>query len=169
MTSDYLRKRIGGAILSFAVLAGVALATSLTAQAQNSRYPQYPAQQDRDWNRNRDRNRDQDRDRNRNGDYRNGRGGGYGNIYRIAQEQGYRDGLYTGESDSQRGQNYNPQRSHYYKSGTDGYNSSYGNKDAYRQAFRDGFLRGYNEGFRRFRGNNRGNNRRGGSGSWYPF
>jgi hypothetical protein len=70
----------------------------------------------------------------------------------VAQDNGYQDGLNTGTSDAQRGQSYDPQRSHYYKNATDGYNSSYGNKGQYKQAYRDGFLRGYDDGYRRYRG-----------------
>ena len=127
-----------------------------------------------DWNRDsRDRNRDNDDwNRNngygRNGQYGNGqygngqygRNGGYGgyNIYRAAQNQGYQAGLNTGASDAQRGQSYDPQRSHYYRNATYGYNSSYGNREQYKQAYRDGFLRGYQEGYQRYGGYNRGRN-----------
>jgi len=52
-----------------------------------------------------------------------------------AQNQGYQYGLQTGASDAQRGQNYSPQRSHYYQ-------------QASSQAFRNGFVRGYNQGYR---------------------
>jgi Ni/Co efflux regulator RcnB len=138
--------------LSFSLLCAIAMAFSVTTQAQYS--PQYPQNdryrnrdrnrdrdRDRDWNRDRDRDRDWNRDR----DYRNGRGG-YGNSSRFAFEQGYRDGLYTGENDARRGQSYNPQRSHFYRN------------QAHNQGYREGFVRGYNEGFRRYRGYNRGNN-----------
>ena len=79
--------------------------------------------------------------------------GGYGNdVYRVAQDRGYQHGASTGASDANRGQSYNPQRSHYYKSGTSGYSSSYGNKEGYKQAYRDGFLRGYEQGYRQYGG-----------------
>ena len=64
-----------------------------------------------------------------------------------AYDRGYNDGLYTGANDGRRGQTYDPERSHFYKSGTDGYRSSKGSRDAYRMAYRDGFLRGYREGY----------------------
>jgi len=158
MTSDYLKTKIGGVILSLAVLFGIGLAASITAQAQYPypqypQYPQYPNGQTR-----RDRDQDRDRDWNRNRDYRNGRG--YGNY---AFDQGYQAGLYTGQSDAQRNQNYNPQRSHYYRSGNNGNSSSYGRD---KQAFREGFLRGYDEGYRRYGGRNR---RGGGLGRWFPY
>jgi len=55
--------------------------------------------------------------------------------------------VYTGANDGRRGQTYDPERSHFYKSGTPGYRSTRGSKDVYRQAYRDGFLRGYREGY----------------------
>src|SRR5216683_968941 len=86
--------------------------------------------------------------------------GRYGNVYQIAANQGYQDGLYTGSNDAQRGQNYNPQRSHFYRNGH-GNNGNYGNNGRYgngsSQAYRQGFLRCYDEGFRRYGGNRRNN------------
>jgi hypothetical protein len=151
MKSIYLAKKTGGYLLAFFLLFGVAMISSTTAQAQ------YPG----GWGR-QDRNRGY-------GGY-----GGNGNTYQIAQQQGYSDGLNTGSADGQRGQSYDPQRSHYYKSGTDGYNSRFGNKGAYQQAFRQGFLQGYREGYQRY-GNNRGrnngrnNNGRWNNGRWFPW
>ncbi len=125
------------------------------------------------WRRDRDRNRDGDRDRwrGRHGDRRGHRHYRGDECYQApvyddtisyaasnyptydpddslsAYERGYRDGLYTGANDGRRGQTYDPERSHFYKSGTGGYRSSKGDRDAYKQAYRDGFLRGYREGF----------------------
>ena len=56
-----------------------------------------------------------------------------------AYDQGYEDGLFTGANDARRGQTFDPERSHFYKNGANGYNSSFGNKDIYQQAYRDGF------------------------------
>lgn len=64
-----------------------------------------------------------------------------------AYDRGYNDGLYTGANDGRRGQTYDPERSHFYKGGMDGYRSSKGSRDAYKLAYRDGFLRGYREGY----------------------
>ncbi len=109
-----MRKKIGGAILVLAAIFGVINATSSTAEAQ--------------WRR--DRNRDDRYDRN--GGY--GRNGGYSSV---EINQGYQYGVNTGASDAQRGQNYSPQRSHYYR------NSS-------SQAFREGFVRGYDQAYRQY-------------------
>jgi len=144
MKSTNVTKRIGAAVLGLLMLVGIGAMSSATAQAQ--------------W-RDNGRNRD-DRDRRGNGGFQ------------VARDRGHQDGLYTGENDSQRGQSFNPQRSHFFKSGTNGYEGYFGNKEAYKQAYRDAFVRGYEEGFRRFRGNNRGNNGNNGrwrNGRWFPW
>ena len=162
MKSDYFRNRIGRILLVLLFLVGVGLATTSAVQAQYRR--------DQDPYYRRDRDRDNDRDQN--GQYRrDDRNGRYGNVYQIAANQGYQDGVYTGSNDAQRGQRYNPQRSHFYRNGH-GNNGGYGNNGRYgnrydQQAYRDGFLRGYDEGFRRYGGYNRGRNNRN-SGRW-PF
>jgi hypothetical protein len=142
-----LRKMIGGAILTLAVIFGLSTATSMTAHAQYrvDRDDQY---QRRDRNRDyRDQNQDWRRDRNNvygnNGYGNNGYGNnGYNNSYRVAMNQGYQYGLNTGASDAQRGQSYSPQRSRYFQ-------------NASSQAFRDGFVQGYDQGFRQYGGNQR--------------
>ncbi len=172
-----LKKKASGVFLalSFLVSVGVFSAVGVLAQSvwrQN--------QQNRDWNRDRrDRNRDRrerdwDRDHNRdsrrgNGRFGRGRSGrygqggygnyGYNNIYQIAQQQGYRDGLYTGSNDARRGQSYNPQRSHFFKNPSTGYSSSYGNRGQYQHAYRQGFLQGYQQGFQQYGGYNRNSRR----------
>src|SRR5712692_4251172 len=168
MKSSYLSK-IGGILLA---LLFIGLVSSTAVQAH--------------WDRDRDYRRDQDNDRNR--DYRRndqyGRGGGYGGYgnnggyggygnygNQGAVNQGYRDGFYNGSNDAQRGQNYDPQRSHFYRNGHGdngnyGNNGRYGNGYGYSQAYRDGFLRGYDEGFRRYGGNRRNN---GNYGRRWPF
>jgi hypothetical protein len=147
MKKQNLISRIGGAALGITFLLGIGMVSMTTAQAQ--------------WNQNQ-RGRDYGRDRND----RN-RGGGYGYGYRVAQERGYQDGLQTGSNDSSRRQSYDPQRSHFFKDATYGYDRSYGNREAYKQTYRDAFVRGYNEGFRRYGGNGRG--RGGGNGRWFPW
>ena len=148
MKSNHLMRRLGRVLLASSFLLGIAMATSIPAQAQ------WP------WGRNDDYRRDRGYRRNdpwgRNGGY-------YGN--QIALSRGYQDGLYTGQNDARRGQSYNPQRSHFYRDATDGYDRRFGNRGQYKQAFRNAFLRGYEEGFRRYGGYNR----RGGYGRQTPF
>jgi hypothetical protein len=85
-------------------------------------------------------------------------------MYRMAQDRGYEDGLTVGSEDARRGEGYNPERSRFYRDATHGYEPSYAGGGAYRQAYRDAFLRGYEEGYRR--NNNRYDRR---SRRWFPF
>jgi flagellar biosynthesis/type III secretory pathway protein FliH len=130
MKLAYSSKSIGGYLLAFFLLFGILTVASSSAQAQ--------------W---RDRDRDQrddryDRNRDRN------------NNYETARQQGYSWGMNVGASDAQHGQSFNPQRSKYWRNGTEGY--SYGNKGQYKQVFRDAFEQGYRDGFQRYAGNRRG-------------
>src|SRR5437762_3653666 len=153
MNSHHLRNKVGRLFLGLAFFAGVGIASSTAVQAQW----QWPSNQDP--YRNRDNRRDD----------RNGR---YGNISQIAMNQGYQDGINTGSRDGQRRQNYDPQRSHFYRNGH-GDNGGYGRMDntyQFQQAYRAGFMRGYNEGYQRYGGNNRRNNNgRYGNGRNWPF
>ena len=179
MKSNNLRNRIGRILLALSFLVTVGLVSSTVVQAQWNR--------DRDRDNRRDQNRDYRRDRrDRDGDYRRndqyGRNGGYGNNggyggygnnggyggygNQAALNQGYQDGVYTGSNDAQRGQNYNPQRSHYYRNA--GNNSGYGNGGGYAQAYRNGFLQGYQAGYQRYGGNNRSRRGNGNYGR-FPF
>lgn len=179
MRLNDLKSRIGGALLGFAILFGIGMASSMTAQAQYRNDDQWRRERDwrreqarrqrdqdrdyeerhRDWHRRHDNDRDDDDYYGRNDGYY-GRNNGYYNVYQVATDNGYQAGLNVGAEDAQRGQRYDPRRSHYWKSGTDGYNSSYGSKGQYKQAYRDGFERGYDEGFRRYGYNNNGRYRR---------
>lgn len=166
----YSSRKISGLLLAFFVALGIGAMASTSAQAQ------YPGGygRDRDYRRDDRYRRDDDRyrrddDRYRRDDDRYRRDGRYGNynIYQIARQQGYSDGLGTGAADAQRGKSYKPQRSHYWKDGTDGYNSSYGNKGQYKQVYRDAFVQGYREGYQRYAGyDRRSNNGRWGNGRW---
>jgi len=146
MKVNYSSKKLGGYILALFLILGFTTIASTSVQAQwrdRDRDDRY--QRDRDY-----RNRDYR-------DYRNGRNG-YG--YENARQQGYSYGLNVGAADAQRGQSYNPQRSHYWRNGDDGYNSSYGNRGQYRQIFRSAFEQGYRQGYQQYArgGYNRGRN-----------
>jgi len=56
-----------------------------------------------------------------------------------AMNQGYHDGLKTGESDASHRRSYDPERSHYF------HDAGFGN---YAGAYREGFATGYAYGFR---------------------
>lgn len=127
----YSSKRIGGSLLAFFLLFGIITVASSTAQAQ------VPW-----WDRDRRESRREDRYDRRQG-------------LQVARQRGYSYGMNTGAADAQRGQSYNPQRSRYWRNGTEGYDNDFGNRGQYRQVFRDAFEQGYREGFQRFAYNNR--------------
>ena len=115
---------------------------------------------------NRDRDNDQRYERNRrddNGSYGNN---GYGNnVYRMAQQYGYQDGLNKGAEEAREGDRYNPQGTSPYRSASNGYDRSYGNREQYKQIYRQAFLQGFDQGYNQYnnRSNRNGNyrNRRG--------
>ena len=133
MKLAYSSKKIGGYLLALFLLCGIITVASSSAQAQ------YPWGNDR--YRRDERYRRDDR-------YRY-------NSYQVARQQGYSYGMNVGAADAQRGQSYNPQRSRYWRNGTEGYNSYYGNRGQYREAFRNAFEQGYRDGFQRYAYNNR--------------
>lgn len=135
MKLNYSSKKTGGYLLAFFLLFGIITVASSSAQAQwgNDRY-----RRDDRYGRGRDNRQ---------------------NGFQIARQQGYSYGMNVGAADAQRGQSYNPQRSRYYRDGSQGYSSYYGNRGQYRQVFRNAFLQGYREGFQRFAYNRRNGRR----------
>jgi hypothetical protein len=176
MKAHYFSHKAGRILAALFFVVGITLVSSTAAQAQW--WPNATSRQDRDYRREHDRQMRRDRERlrndqervrneewrrrnrNRNDDWRNRGNSGYGNISQVAVNQGIQDGIYTGSRDAQRGQSYNPQRSHFYKNGhgDNGGYGRYGNSYQYQQAYRQGFLRGYDQGFRQYGGYNRGRN-----------
>ena len=154
MKTNYSSKKLGGYILALFLILGFTAIASSNVQAQ--------------W-RDRDRDDRYQRDRDyRNRDYRNGRNG-YGYGYENARQQGYSYGMNVGAADAQRGQSFNPQRSHYWKDGDAGYNSSYGNRGQYRQIFRSAFEQGYREGYQQYGGRGRYDRRNNRIGRIWPW
>jgi hypothetical protein len=96
-----------------------------------------------------------------NNDDRWGRGNGRNRrydrqeIYRLAQQQGYQDGLRRGQEDRRFNRRNDMDRNSDYRDGMKGYRSEYGDRNAYQQGYREGFHRGYNEALRNARGNGR--------------
>lgn len=74
-------------------------------------------------------------------------------VYRIAQQNGYQEGLRAGQDDRSRRRGYELERESAYRDGLRGYRSEYGDRRIYQQAYRDGFRRGYDEGYNRGRYN----------------
>ena len=131
-----LRSKIGTAVLGLSLMAGVgAMTGTASAQGRNS--------QDR-YNQDR---YDQDR-------YDQGRNGrGYGNdVRRIAENQGFKDGIWEGSNRAREGRNFDPYRTNSYKKAIDGYNRSMGDRNFYQQSYRQAYLRGYEQGFRQYGG-----------------
>ena len=125
MKLSYSIMKTGGYSLAFFLLFGILVTVaSSTAQAQYRGNDRYRNDNYRDWSRR--------------------------NALQVARQQGYSYGMNVGAADAQRGQSFNPQRSRYYRSGTAGYSSSYGNRGVYRQVFRDAFIQGYRDGFQRY-------------------
>jgi hypothetical protein len=103
------------------------------------------------WQGRRDGDHDRDdRYRGNNGPYGgNNPYGGYGanNAQQVAYNNGYQTGLSYGTTDRNTGHSNRPTYSSMYQNGTNGYNSSMGNKSAYKAAFQQGFMAGYERGY----------------------
>jgi hypothetical protein len=173
MKYHYLSGRVGRIVAALLFMISIGVISSTSVQAQ-----WWPQNRDRDYRRDRDDDRyrrdrdDDDRYRRQNDDWRYRRNGGYGNYSQMAYQQGYQDGVYTGQNDGQRGQNYNPQRSHFYRNGHGDGGGYYGNNGRYgdrqfEQAYRQGFLQGYDQGYRSYRGSR--NRRSNGNYGRWPF
>ena len=123
-------RRLGGFILAVLLLPGLIALSSKSVQAQQRRVVivrTYRPYWDPFWN-----------------PY--GRFGRYSYysqyVFRNSDEafnEGYHDGLKTGQGDAKHRRSYNPQRSHYYEE------AGFGN---FGEVYRSGFLRGYADGFR---------------------
>ena len=62
--------------------------------------------------------------------------------------RGYSDGWEHGADDRRDRDRYDPVRHGDYRDGDEGYNRSYGSRDAYKNNYRAGFRQGYEEGYR---------------------
>ena len=129
MKLAYSSKKVGGYLLAFFLLFGIITVASSSAQAQWG---------DRDRDR-RERRHDRREDR-----YERRQG------FQVARERGYSYGMSVGAADAQRRQSFNPQRSRYWRNGTEGYDNDFGNRGQYRQVFRYAFEQGYREGYQRY-------------------
>ncbi|HXG82787.1 MAG TPA: hypothetical protein VNI84_02065 [Pyrinomonadaceae bacterium] len=137
---NYTRKiKNTGLVLSVAL--GLLVFSGVTANAQ------YRDDDDRRERREDRRERRQERREDR--EELRGTYNSYGNnVFRQAQENGYREGLFAGQDDARSGRYRNPQSINQFKKGTSGYSNRYGNKNAYRDAYRRAFLQGYSQGQR---------------------
>ncbi len=139
MRGKYLR-RLGGFILAALLLPGVVtLLSSSTAQAQRRvvvvrTYRPFYRPYYRPWGWG---YRTWDYDPSF--DYYSRYGHYVFNNSNSAYNQGYHDGMKTGQSDMEHRRSYDPQRSHYFQE------AGFGN---FGEVYRSGFLKGYADGFR---------------------
>ena len=71
------------------------------------------------------------------------------NTTRIALAQGRSDGLREGANAIRKRNRHNPYGEGKFKKATNGYESRFGNREAYKQSYRQGFLQGYDEAYYR--------------------
>lgn len=136
MKGKYLRK-FGGFVLAVLILPGVvALLSSTVTQAQRRivvvRGPIYRPVY-RPWGWRRPFGYDPYFD------YYSRYGHYVFNSSEAANNEGYHDGLKTGQGDAEHRRSYDPQRSHYFQE------AGFGN---FGEVYRQGFVRGYADGYR---------------------
>jgi hypothetical protein len=149
MKFENFNKKILGAVFTFAMLLGIGLAGSVTANAQYPQYPQYPNdpyRRDRDY-RNQQRRDDDWR-------YRRGRqNDGYGNyggsfqLRQTALNAGFNEGVKAGRDDRRKGRRYEFRDDSSYQRATKDYSSRLGDRGAYQAYFREAFEHGYADGY----------------------
>jgi hypothetical protein len=136
---------VGKVFLGFALLFGIGIMSSTSAQAQYSNDGYRQNQQDDRYQR-----RDRDWRRNRRG--RNG-GDGYGNyggsmqLRQTALNAGANEGNKAGRKDRSRGERYDYSDEGAYQKATKDYSSSLGDRETYRRYFREAFEHGYADGY----------------------
>jgi hypothetical protein len=104
-----------------------------------------------------------DRNRDRGGRGRDDRDGRYNNDGRyndrdyrnLAQQNGYQDGLRSGQEDRRYNRRSDYRNTNEYRNGSGGFRGEYGDRNSYQQEYRDAFRRGYEEGYRNTNGNSR--------------
>ena len=148
MKTNQWQSKIGGAILVFSLVFGIAV-LSVRSQGQNpdDRYGQ-------------DRNRDDKGDQNgrgRNWD-RYGNYGGSSELRQTALNAGYNEGNKDRRQDQMTGRHSPYENSSAYRKATKDYSSRLGDRELYRRYFREGYESGYNaENYSQ--GNRNGDNR----------
>jgi hypothetical protein len=133
MKRDQSKNRIAGALLMFALLFGIGIVLSTTAQAQS---------QDDRYDRGRD-NRDQNRrgrDWERYGNY-----GGSDELRRTALNAGYEEGVKEGRKDRGSRNRSEHRNLSSYQRATKDYSPRLGDRELYRRYFREAFEDGYND------------------------
>ncbi len=162
MKSNTIKNTLKGIGLSAFMAFGLIAFSNVEAKAQ------YQNRDDRQDRRNDDQNRRDDRgDRNddrydRNDDRGDRNNDRYdrnrNNLYRVARDNGFRDGQNEARGNRRDRDRRDPQRSNEYRKATNGYYSGLGKKDAYKDAYRQAFLQGYDSAFNRNGRGGRNNN-----------
>ena len=77
------------------------------------------------------------------------RSGNAREVQRRAYDNGYHEGIASGERDAQSRRDFSYTRHDDYRDADDGYRRAHGNRELYRRAFRKGFQVGYSEAYNR--------------------
>ena len=177
MKSIHLKETMGRFFLGFALLFGIGIMSSITAQAQwqnnpygqDRSYERQQRQRERAIRREQIRREREARRNNRvydnrgydnrgyNDDWnrRNNRGyDGYGNyggsvhLRQTALNAGANEGVKEGRRDRERGERFDYTDESAFQNAMKDYSSSLGDRYAYQRYFREAFVNGYTEGYR---------------------
>ena len=176
MKSIHLKGTMGRFFLGFALLFGIGVMSSITAQAQwqnnpygrDTYYERQQRQREREMRREQRRREREARRNNRvydnygygnngygNDGYGNQRGyDGYGNyggsihLRQTALNAGANEGVKEGRRDRERGERFDYTDESVYREATKDYSSRLGDRYAYQRYFREAFVTGYTEGYR---------------------
>ena len=135
------KNKLAGTLFALALLFGIGLSTSITAQAQ---YPQY------------DRYR-RERDQRRNSDWRNRRGdrfndgypdlGGSFDLRQTALNAGANAGIKAGRDDRRKGRAYEFRDENAFQKATKDFSTKLGDLGLYKTYFRQAFANAYADGY----------------------
>jgi len=152
MKSNYIMSKIGAAFFAFAILFGIGIASSTTAQAQYQNNDQWRRERAEQRRRQREIIRQQRRQsRNNDNDWNRGRRdadgyGNYGGSYELRQtalNTGFNDGLKAGREDRNRNERFNYNDEGDFQKATKGYSSRFGDRSLYQRYYREAFSHGY--------------------------
>lgn len=74
----------------------------------------------------------------------------YYDARRVAYDNGFREGIKTGEQDGRKNRPFAYQDEKTFQRADKGYHREYGTLDRYRQTFRTGYAAGYSDGYQRY-------------------
>ena len=132
MKTNIFKTKLMGASLTLIAMFGLMAATGSAANAQSrDREDRYDRTNNWQWN--------------QRGDWQRRRN----EIIRVAQQNGYRDGLSEGRSDRFSHRRYNFSDSIQFRNAMSGYRWEFGDRELYRSTYRDAFRRGYEEAYQR--------------------